>query len=126
MQKKKSISIAVIAMLFLTVCSMGAIGIGGTTAPEIDTTEKATISINLIPLLDGEEYEGALFVFVHDLSTTPSTRVLIKNLSMPGIVEFEINLVAADLCTLDSSETASNAYQSSSVYIHVTDSEGLI
>jgi hypothetical protein len=94
--QKKYISAVLVVMLLLTVYTISANSISATITQDADTSAKATVSVNLIPMLDGIVYEGELFVFVHDLSTCPSTRILINNYSMPATVEFEIGLVAID------------------------------
>ncbi|HRR54197.1 MAG TPA: hypothetical protein P5290_02510 [Candidatus Methanomethylicus sp.] len=131
MQLNKTFGIALISILFLAICSMSTTGIIATsnsamTAQDSSVSARASINVNLTPMLDGEEYEGQLIVFVHDLSTTPSTRVLIENLSVLGEIEFEIGLVPIQSEIQDSSEVMSSSYLPSSVYIHVTDEKGSV
>jgi len=131
MQQNKPVSIALIAILFLAVYSMSAASINAngdcaTNTSEIDTSRRAAVSVDLKPMLDGEAYEGELIVFVHDLSTTPSTRVLIKNLHMPGTVEFEIGLIAIESENQDRSGGSSTIYRPSSIYIHISDAKGSV
>lgn len=113
-------------MLLLTVYTISANSISATITQDADTSAKATVSVNLIPMLDGIVYEGELFVFVHDLSTCPSTRILINNYSMPATVEFEIGLVAIDQDCQYSSDDPPTVYGSSTVFVHVTDLNGSI
>ena len=108
-------------MLLLTVYAISANSISATITQDADTSAKATVSVNLIPMLDGKVYEGELFVFVHDLSTCPSTRILINNYSMPATIEFEIGLVAIDQDCQYSSDDPPTVYGSSTVFVHVTD-----
>ncbi len=126
MQEVKSISIALVAMLFFTVCAMGAVGIDAAASLEASATGKATVSVDLAPTLNGTPYEGELYGFVHDASTDPSTRILIRNITVPGVVEFEIALVAEESGNQVDSYSSSMAYKMSSIYIHVTDPKGLV
>jgi len=105
---------------------MTAIGINATPVKGNNVIKRVTVRIDLAPMLDGEDYKGDLLVFVHDLSTTPSTRILIENLSVSGMVEFEIGLVTLESETQDSYESQSMTYQPTSIYIHVADSKGYL
>jgi|GEM_PF-1807326 len=126
-KKNKIFYLALVVMCFSMCYTTGTSYAADITlsSDSITYAGKIAVKINLTPCLNGKEYCGPLFVMVHDLSTTPSTRVLITNTTLPGQIEFEINKVAVDAGSSEAGNELA-AYRSSSIYIHVTNGKGTV
>lgn len=126
MQKNKTFCLALVVMCFSMCYTTGMSYAADVTRSNDGVTYdgKIAIKVNLTPLLDDKECCEPFFVMVHDLSTTPSTRVLITNTTLPGQIEFMINKVVVDAGSGAGDDLI--ACRTSSIYIHVTDGKGTV
>lgn len=102
-----------LALAMLVFSSMAFVTAGGETTC-IHTEISVQIQIN--PQLDGADFDSPLLVFVHDMSITPSTRIVASKLDPSGIVEF-----TATVTTL-----ADGSYAPSEYYVHIADACGTV